>query len=104
MGGEATGKNVILGVTGSIAAYKACSILRGLTDRRHAVRVVMTPSAQHLVTPTTFRSLSGRPVVTEMFIEGQAMGLQHIELAEWADVLAVVPATARSPTALRTRY
>jgi len=94
MGGEATGKNVILGVTGSIAAYKACSILRGLTDRRHAVRVVMTPSAQHLVTPTTFRSLSGRPVVTEMFIEGQAMGLQHIELAEWVDVLAVAPATA----------
>ncbi len=94
MGGKPTGSNVILGVTGSIAAYKACSILRGLTGRGHAVQVVMTPSARQLVTPTTFRSLSGRPVVTEMFIEGQAVGLQHIELAEWVNVLAVAPATA----------
>lgn len=94
MGTESAGKNIILGVTGSIAAYKAATILRGLMARGHVVRVVMTPSAQRLVTPTTFRSLSGRPVVTEMFVEGGQVSLQHIELAEWVDALAVAPATA----------
>jgi len=88
------GGNVILGVTGSIAAYKAASILRGLMARGHAVQVVMTPAAQQLVGPTTFRALSGRPVITSMFIEGHAVSLQHIELAQWADVLAVAPTTA----------
>lgn len=96
------GKNVILGVTGSIAAYKAASILRGLSARGHEVHVVMTASAQRLVTPTTFRSLSGRPVVTDMFPEERQVGLQHVELAEWVaagpehgqGVLAVAPATA----------
>ena len=88
------GKHIILGVTGSIAAYKAASILRGLMARGHAVQVVMTPSACRLVTPTTFRALSGLPVVTEMFVDGGQVGLQHIELAEWADALAVAPATA----------
>ncbi len=92
--GNSTGRNVILGVTGSIAAYKAASVLRGLMTRGHKVQVVMTDSAQKLVTPTTFRALSGRPVVTRMFIPEDQAGLQHIELAEWADVLAVVPATA----------
>lgn len=102
MGREPVGSNIILGVTGSIAAYKACSVLRGLMDRGHAVQVVMTSSAQRLVTPTTFRSLSGRPVITSMFVERQQVSLQHIELAEWVGarpehgrgVLAVVPATA----------
>ena len=86
--------NVILGVTGSIAAYKAASILRGLTGLGHAVQVVMTAAAQQLISPTTFRALSGRPVVTRMFVENEAAGLRHIELAEWARVLAVAPATA----------
>ena len=105
MHGGSAGKNIILGVTGSIAAYKACSILRGLMDRGHAVRVVMTASAQRLVTPTTFRALSGCPVATTMFIEEEQVGLQHIELAEWVGarsepgsagggVFAVAPATA----------
>jgi len=88
------GKNIILGVTGSIAAYKAASILRGLMARGHAVQVVMTPSACRLVTPTTFRALSGRPVVAEMFPDEGQVGLQHIELADWAHVLAIAPATA----------
>ncbi len=91
---ETPSGNVILGVTGSIAAYKAASILRGLMARGCAVRVVMTSSAQKLITPTTFRALSGRPVVTRMFVDEDQAGLQHIELAEWADVLAVAPATA----------
>ena len=86
--------NVVLGVTGSIAAYKAASVLRGLMARGCAVRVVMTAAAQKLITATTFRALSGRPVVTRMFADEDQAGLQHIELAEWADVLAVAPATA----------
>ena len=88
------GRNVILGVTGSIAAYKAPSILRGLQDRGHTVQVVMTPAAQQLVGPSTFRSLSGRPVVTDIFVEDGQADLEHIALADWADVLAVAPATA----------
>ncbi len=97
-----SGRNVILGVTGSIAAYKAASVLRGLMSRGHAVRVVMTESAQRLVTATTFRALSGRPVVTRLFVPEHQVGLEHIELAQWVSpeeaggpgVLAVAPATA----------
>ncbi len=88
------GRNIVLGVSGSIAAYKAASVLRGLMARGHTVQVVMTASACRLVTPTTFRALSGRPVVTELFADEGQVGLQHIELAEWVDVLAVAPATA----------
>jgi len=94
VGTETSGRNVVLGVTGSIAAYKAASVLRGLMSRGHQVQVVMTDAAQHLVTPTTFRALSGRPVITRMFVDEEAAGLRHIELAEWVNVLAVVPATA----------
>jgi phosphopantothenoylcysteine decarboxylase/phosphopantothenate--cysteine ligase len=88
------GKHILLGVSGSIAAYKACSVLRGLMSKGHEVRVVMTEAAQRLVTPATFRSLSGQPVVTGLWLpEGEA-SLVHIELAEWGDVLAIAPATA----------
>jgi len=85
---------VILGVSGSIAAYKACSVVRGLVHRDCDVRVVMTDSAQRLVGSSTFRSLSGRPVTTTLWIPEHQTSLVHIELAEWADVLAIVPATA----------
>ncbi|MFO8006222.1 MAG: flavoprotein [Candidatus Brocadiia bacterium] len=99
---ETSGRNIVLGVAGSIAAYKAASVLRGLLHRGHAVQVVMTQAAQQFVTPTTFRSLSGRPVVTDLFIEEGQASLQHVELADWVcgeqgarhGVLAVVPATA----------
>jgi len=94
MQSERGGRNVVLGVSGSIAAYKACSIVRGLIGLGHHVRVVMTASARRLVTAETFRALSGNPVVTELFVGGGQGGLVHVELAEWADVLAVAPATA----------
>lgn len=94
MAARAQGGNIILGVSGSIAAYKACSVLRGLTAKRHTVRVVMTEAAQHLVGPATFRALSGQPVVTGLWVQEASANLVHIELAEWADVLAIVPATA----------
>jgi phosphopantothenoylcysteine synthetase/decarboxylase len=86
--------NVLLGVTGSIAAYKAASAVRALTAEGAAVQVVMTDAARHLVAPTTFRTLSGRPVVTELFVDDRQTGLRHVELADWASVLAVAPATA----------
>jgi len=88
------GKRIILGVTGSIAAYKACDVLRRLTAMEAAVRVVMTRSAQELVGPTTFRSLSGSPVATEMFAGEGGGDLTHISLADWADGLLIAPATA----------
>ena len=94
MARKAKTKNVILGVSGSIAAYKAASVLRGLMSKGHDVQVVMTEAAQRLVTPATFRALSGRPVVTNLWIPEEQAGLVHVELAEWADVLAIVPATA----------
>jgi len=96
MTAEKSGKNIILAVTGSIAAYKAASILRGLMNRGHQVRVIMTENARRFVTATTFRSLSGCPVVTELFVEEGRAGLLHIELAEWVDLLVVAPASANS--------
>lgn len=89
-----TGKNIILAVTGSIAAYKSASVLRGLTNRGHTIQVIMTQSARQFIMPTTFRALSGRPVITELFVKESQASLVHVELAEWVDVLAVVPATA----------
>lgn len=91
---DTSGKNIILGVSGSIAAYKACSVLRELMRHGHQVRVVMTQSAQELIRPATFRALSGAPVATELWISEQQADLVHIRLAEWADALAVAPATA----------
>ncbi|MBM3500853.1 MAG: bifunctional phosphopantothenoylcysteine decarboxylase/phosphopantothenate--cysteine ligase CoaBC [Armatimonadetes bacterium] len=88
------GRKVILGVTGSIAAYKACDVLRGLQKEGAEVRVVMTAAAQELVRPTVFRSLSGAPVLTGMFADAQGEDLKHITLTEWADLILVAPATA----------
>lgn len=87
-------KNIILGVSGSIAAYKACSVLRGIMRRNHDVRVVMTDAAQKLVTPATFRSLSGAPVATSLWPAEDTTELVHIRLSEWCDALTIVPATA----------
>jgi phosphopantothenoylcysteine decarboxylase/phosphopantothenate--cysteine ligase len=88
------GRKVILGVTGSIAAYKACDVLRGLQKEGAEVRVVMTAAAQELVRPTVFRSLSGSPVLTSLFGDEQGEDLKHIALTEWAELILVAPATA----------
>lgn len=88
------GRRIVLGVTGSIAAYKACDVLRGLQKEGAEVRVVMTAAAQELVRPTVFRSLSGSPVLTAMFDDPQGEDLKHIALTEWAELILVAPATA----------
>ena len=87
-----TGKRVALGVTGSIAAYKAVNLLRSLTRQGAAVSVVMTRAATKFVTPVTFEVLSGRPVTTDLFEAHQEM--KHLSIPEEANVIVVAPATA----------
>ncbi len=87
-------RHVTLGVSGSVAAYKACELLRSLKKKSCDVKVVMTTSAQKLIGPPTFRALSGNPVYTSMWPSHQPADLTHINLAEWSDALVVVPATA----------
>ncbi len=87
-----TGKHVVLGVTGGIAAYKACEVVSRLKKRGAEVRVVMTPHATEFVAPLTFETLSGNPVHTSSFDKTWHIG--HIALQKWADILVVAPATA----------
>ena len=90
------GKEIILGVTGSIAAYKAVEILRELTRRGAAVTVVMTESAQRFVTPLTFETLSRRPVLTDLFTLEYDKQIGHVASAGRADLVLVAPATANT--------
>jgi len=87
-------KNVVLGVTGGIAAYKALEVVSRLRKLNINVDVVMSKSAQEFVTPLSFQSLSQNPVITDMFDEPRAYEIAHISLAKKADVFAIVPATA----------
>jgi len=87
-------KNVVLGVTGGVAAYKALDVVSRLKKSGFNVDVIMTKSAAEFVTPLSFQGLSGNPVITDMFDEPKAWEIQHISLAKKADLLIVVPATA----------
>ncbi len=87
-------RNVLLGVSGGIAAYKSAELVRQLRERGANVRVVMTRGAQEFITPLTLQALSGHPVHTELLDEEAEQGMGHIELARWADLLLVAPATA----------
>ena len=89
-------KNILLGVTGGIAAYKSAEIVRGLKKAGSSVRVVMTLSAQEFITPLTLQALSGNPVSTDLLdVEAEA-AMGHIELARWADAILIAPATANT--------
>jgi phosphopantothenoylcysteine decarboxylase/phosphopantothenate--cysteine ligase len=88
------GKRILLGVTGGIAAYKSADLVRRLRERGAEVQVVMTAGAREFVTPTTFQALSGRPVRTDLWDAAAEAAMGHIELARWADLLLVAPATA----------
>jgi phosphopantothenoylcysteine decarboxylase/phosphopantothenate--cysteine ligase len=87
-------KNIILGVTGSIAAYKAVEVASLLVKQGAAVRVVMTADAQRFITPLCFKTLSQNAVVTDLFDEAEGWKPAHIELADTADALLIAPATA----------
>jgi phosphopantothenoylcysteine decarboxylase/phosphopantothenate--cysteine ligase len=87
-------RNVLLGVSGGIAAYKSAELVRELQERGAQVRVIMTHGAQEFITPLTLQALSGNPVHTELLDEAAELGMGHIELARWADLLLIAPATA----------
>ncbi len=87
-------RNVLLGVSGGIAAYKSAELTRQLLELGANVRVIMTRGAQEFITPLTLQALSGNPVHTELLDAEAELGMSHIELARWADLLLVAPATA----------
>lgn len=87
---------VLLGVTGGIAAYKACELVRELVRAEHEVRVVATPHALEFVSPLTLQTLSGHPVRSELLSLTEESAISHIDLADWADVALIAPATANT--------
>jgi phosphopantothenoylcysteine decarboxylase/phosphopantothenate--cysteine ligase len=89
-------KTIVLGITGGIAAYKAADIASKLTQAGARVEVVMTDAAIRFITPLTLRNITGRPVVTDMFEPAFMHNVEHIALAEAADAVAIVPATANT--------
>ncbi|HBC57264.1 MAG TPA: bifunctional phosphopantothenoylcysteine decarboxylase/phosphopantothenate--cysteine ligase CoaBC [Gammaproteobacteria bacterium] len=91
---ELQGKNILLGVTGGIAAYKAAELVRLLGKQQANTQVVMTSGAQEFVTPLTFQALSGNPVYTKLFDPEVTAGMDHISLARWADLVLIAPASA----------
>ena len=88
------GKKILLGVTGSIAAYKAAEIVSLLKKRGAEVFVIMTESATKFIQPLTFSTLSGNPVIDNLFSTNDKMVVKHISLAKWADLILIAPATA----------
>ena len=89
-----SGKHILLGVTGGIAAYKSAELVRQLREQEADVRVVMTAAATEFITPLTLQALSGKPVHTDLLDTDAEAAMGHIELARWADALLVAPATA----------
>lgn len=90
------GKNIILGITGSIAAYKSAILLRLLVKEGAEVQVVITPSGKEFITPVTLSALSGKPVISEFFGSNDGSWNSHVDIGLWADLMLVAPATATS--------
>lgn len=97
-----SGKKVVLGISGSIAAYKACEIVSRLKELGAEVFVIMTKSATHFVTPLTFQTLSGNKVYLNLFDLPEEWELEHISLAEKADLILIAPATANTIAKIAT--
>lgn len=87
-------KNVLIGVTASIAAYKSCDIIRSLRKLGCETKVAMSPDAEHFITPLTLQTISCSEVVTDMFKVSEKWDIRHTSLAEWADLILIAPATA----------
>src|SRR5258708_14740705 len=87
-------KRLLLGVTGSIAAYKAADLASQLTQAGALVDVILTESATHFVTPLTFQSVTGRPAHTDLWSASAEAHIAHVALAEQADLVVIAPATA----------
>ena len=88
------GKHIILGITGSIAAYKAAYLIRGLVKRGAEVQVVITPAGKEFITPLTLATLSSHPVISEFFSNRDGTWNSHVDLGLWADAMLIAPATA----------
>jgi phosphopantothenoylcysteine decarboxylase / phosphopantothenate---cysteine ligase len=89
-----TGKHIVLGLTGSIAAYKAAYLLRGLIKEGAEVQVVMTPASKEFITPVTMSALSGKPVASDFFSTNDGSWHSHVDMGQWADLILIAPATA----------
>lgn len=88
------GKKIVLGITGSIAAYKACFIIRGLIKRGAEVQVVITPAGKEFITPITLSALTHKPVISEFFSQRDGTWNSHVDLGLWADAMLIAPCTA----------
>lgn len=88
------GKKIVLGITGSIAAYKACYIIRGLIKRGAEVQTVITPAGKEFITPITLSALTSKPVISEFFAQRDGTWNSHVDLGLWADAMLIAPATA----------
>ena len=88
------GKRIVLGITGSIAAYKACLIIRGLVKQGAEVQVVITPAGREFITPVTLSTLTQKPVVCDFFNHQDGTWHSHVDLGLWADAMLIAPATA----------
>lgn len=89
-----SGKNIVLGITGGIAAYKSVTLLRLLVKAGAEVQVIITPNGKEFITPVTLSSLSGRPVISEFFTANTGEWHSHVDLGLWADAMVIAPATA----------
>lgn len=89
-----SGKKIVLGITGSIAAYKACYIIRGLIKQGAEVQVVITPSGKEFITPVTLSALTHKPVISDFFAQRDGTWHSHVDLGLWADVMLIAPCTA----------
>lgn len=89
-----SGKHIVLGITGSIAAYKAASLARLLIKAGAEVQIVITPSGKEFITPVTLSALTGKPVVSEFFTANDGTWHSHVDLGQWADLMLIAPATA----------
>ncbi|MCD8309860.1 MAG: bifunctional phosphopantothenoylcysteine decarboxylase/phosphopantothenate--cysteine ligase CoaBC [Prevotellaceae bacterium] len=88
------GKHILIGITGSIAAYKSCLLIRALLKRGAQVQVVITPAGKEFITPLTLSTLTGRPVISEFFSRRDGSWNSHVDLGIWADAMLIAPATA----------
>jgi len=91
---ELSGKHIVLGVSGGIAAYKSPELVRRLRDQGAEVRVVMTPAAKAFITPLTLQAVSGYPVSDDLLDPAAEAAMGHIELGKWADLVLLAPASA----------
>ncbi len=86
--------NIVLGITGSIAAYKSCTLIRQFVKQGHEVQVVITPAGKEFITPVTLSALTSKPVISDFFAQRDGTWHSHVSLGLWADAMVIAPATA----------